>query len=376
MKNIIHFGKYYYPDTGGIESVTHSLARGAVVNGYSVTVICFGNIHKIFEEIVNQVRILRAPASMKISSQPIGLKYIYFCLRESRRANLVHLHVPNMLGCLCVLFIPRKTRLLVHWHSDVIGKGFLSKLLRPLEFFILERADIIIATSKIYANASKTLFRFREKVTVVPIGVPDIEPISDNACVSILAPALEKIIAGRRIILAVGRLVTYKGFSVLIEATKHINSDAVVIIVGDGPLREELQNTVDFSEVADRVHLTGRLSEDALRYLFSKSTLYCMSSTYRAEAFGVVLLEAMAHGLPIVATNIPGSGVSWVNQHCITGLNVPIGDAKALANACNDILSSVEMRLEFSRNARSRYLAEFTEAASINRIMKVYRELI
>ena len=101
-----------------------------------------------------------------------------------------------------------------------------------------------------------------------------------------------------------------------------------------------------------------------------------MSSTYRAEAFGVVLLEAMANGLPIVATNIPGSGVPWVNQHCITGLIVPIGDAKALANACNDILSSEEMRLEFSRNARSRYLAKFTEAASINRTMKVYSELI
>lgn len=68
----------------------------------------------------------------------------------------------------------------------------MSKLLRPLEFFILKRADIIVATSKIYANASKTLFEFREKVTVVPIGAPDIEPIFDNACVSITAPALER----------------------------------------------------------------------------------------------------------------------------------------------------------------------------------------
>lgn len=376
MIKIFHFGKYYYPDTGGIESVTHSLSRGAVANGYAATVICFGKVPNISEEIVDQVRILRSPIASTIASQPLGLKYIYLCLRESRKANLVHLHVPNMLGCLCALFIARKTRLLVHWHSDVIEKGFLGKLLRPLEFLILKRADTIVATSKIYADASETLSKFREKVTVVPIGVPDIESISDKACVSTFPPALEKIIAGRRIILAVGRLVPYKGFSVLIEAAKHINSDAIVIIVGDGPLREELQNTVISSGVADGVHLTGRLSEDALRYLFSKTTLYCMSSTYRAEAFGVVLLEAMAYGLPIVATNIPGSGVPWVNQHGISGLNVPVGDAKALACACNDILSSVEMRLEFSRNARSRYLAEFTEATSINRMMKVYGELI
>jgi glycosyltransferase involved in cell wall biosynthesis len=372
MIKISHFGKYYFPHAGGIESVTRSLTRGAVVNGYAVTVICFGNTQKISEEIVDQVRILRSPIALTIASQPLGLKFMYLCLKESRQANLVHLHAPNMLGCLCALFIPRKTRLLVHWHSDVIGKGLLGKLLRPLEFLILKRADTIVATSKIYADASETLSKFREKVTVVPIGVPDIKPISHNVIVSTILLKLVKIIAERRIILAVGRLVPYKGFDVLIEAAKYIKSDTVIVIVGDGPFRVDLQNTVNTSGVADNVHLTGRLSEECLRYLFSKASLYCMSSTYRAEAFGVVLLEAMAFGLPIVATDIPGSGVPWVNKHGTSGLNVPAGDPKALAEACNEILGSVKLCNKLASGARQRFLNEFTEDVFVQRMMAVY----
>jgi glycosyltransferase involved in cell wall biosynthesis len=372
MIKIAHFGKYYFPDAGGIESVSLSIARGAVVNGYAVTVICFGNTQKISEEIVDQVRILRSPIALTIASQPLGLRYMYLCLRESRQANLVHLHAPNMLGCLCALFIARKTRLLVHWHSDVIGKGLLGKLLRPLEFLILKRADTIVATSKIYADASEILSKFREKVSVVPIGVPDVKPISDNVSLSTILSALVKIIAGRRIILAVGRLVPYKGFDVLIEAAKYINSDAVVIIVGDGQFRVDLQNSINSSGVAEGVHLTGRLSEECLRYLFSKASLYCMSSTNRAEAFGVVLLEAMAYGLPIVATDIPGSGVPWVNKHGTSGLNVPAGDPQALAEACNQILGSMKLCNKLACGARQRFMDEFTEDVFVKRMMDVY----
>ncbi|NBO22562.1 glycosyltransferase, partial [bacterium] len=79
------------------------------------------------------------------------------------------------------------------------------------------------------------------------------------------------------------------------------------------------------------------------------------------EAFGVVLLEAMSYGLPIVATNIPGSGVPWVNQHGISGFNVPLGNSVALADACNQILASDELRSRLSQGARQRFFSEFIE---------------
>ena len=122
--------------------------------------------------------------------------------------------------------------------------------------------------------------------------------------------------------------------------------------------------------------LAGRLSDAALHALFQRATLCCLPSTYRAEAFGVVLLEAMTYGLPIVASDIPGSGVPWVNQHGVSGLNVPVGDPVGLAQACNKLLSSPELRGRLSDGARQRFTSEFTEAVSIKRMMHVYDQTL
>ena len=372
MANIVHFGKYYFPDVGGIESVTVSLARGAVLAGHSVSVVCFKKTQANIKEIIDGVRVTRAPAKL-IASQPLGFKYFFLCIFASKEADVIHLHVPNMLGALCTLFIPAKVRLLVHWHSDVLNKGLLGQLFRPLEFALLRRANSVVVTSQVYADASKTLARFREKITVVPIGVPDAKYEGDD---SQLPPDLEAEIDSRKIVLAVGRLVPYKGFNVLIQAAQQLAKDSVVVIVGGGPLYQELQQSIESVGVKDRVLLAGRLSNAALHALFERATLYCLPSTSRAEAFGVVLLEAMANGLPIVASDIPGSGVPWVNQHGLSGMNVPVKDAKALADACNQILTSGVLQRKFSQGARQRFLTEFTEEASITRMLFAYDRLL
>lgn len=373
MANIVHFGKYYFPDAGGIESVTISLARGAAMAGHAVSVVCFEKTPADSEAVIDGVQVIRAPIAKLLASQPLGFKYFLQCFSAAKNADVVHLHVPNMLGALCALFIPAKTRMLVHWHSDVINKGFLGKLLRPLESALLRRADSIVATSQVYADASETLAPYRSKITVVPIGVPDAKHDGDG---SQLRPALEAQVSGKKVVLAVGRLVPYKGFNVLIEAAQHLPEDSVVVIVGGGPLQQELRQAVEDGGVKDRVVLAGRLSDAALHALFDRATLYCLPSTYRAEAFGVVLLEAMAYSLPIVASDIPGSGVPWVNQHGVSGLNVPVGDPKALADACNQILASEDLRSRLSQGARERYLAEFTEDVSVKRMMMTYQCLL
>jgi glycosyltransferase involved in cell wall biosynthesis len=183
------------------------------------------------------------------------------------------------------------------------------------------------------------------------------------------------MITGKKLVLAVCRLVPYKGFDVLVEATRNLRDDAVVVIVGDGPLRQSLQAAIDEGGLSQRVCLAGRLSDAALHALFARASVYCLPSVHRAEAFGVVLLEAMSYGLPIVATNIPGSGVPWVNQHGVTGLNVPVGDPKALAQACNGILDSDQEHARLAEEARCRFLAEFTEDRSVSRMLATYRQL-
>jgi glycosyltransferase involved in cell wall biosynthesis len=373
MLRIVHFGKYYLPETGGIESVTASLARGAAHAGHRVTVVCFRRGSASDDEVIDGVRVVRAPITRLIASQPLGTRYLRLCLREARDADVIHLHVPNMLGALCCLMVGRRPRLLVHWHSDVIDKGWLGQAFKPLETALLRRADCIVATSSVYAEASPTLQRFRQKITVVPIGVPHPrQPESRDAGFCQTPAELQAMIAGKRLILAVGRLVAYKGFDVLVEAAKDLREDAIVVIVGDGPMRQSLQAKIDAGGLSQQVHLAGRLSDEALHALFSLASVYCLPSLHRAEAFGVVLLEAMSYGLPIVATNIPGSGVPWVNQHGVTGLNVPVGNPKALAQACNRILNSDQEHARLSEGAHRRFAAEFTEEKSIEKTLTTY----
>jgi glycosyltransferase involved in cell wall biosynthesis len=372
MVNVVHFGKFYFPNTGGIESVTLSLSNGAVRAGYDVSVVCFGKGLFNEEDVIHNVRVIRKSFAMVVASQPIGLKYFISCILNARNAHIVHLHVPNMLGALCALLIRPQKKLLVHWHSDVIKKGFLGKILRPLEYMLLRRADIIVATSQVYADASKTLSHFKSKISIVPIGVAEKKLLGDGVA---LPSTLEKQINGRKVILSVGRLVSYKGFDVLIRAAQHFDKDSVIVIVGSGPLEAELQKSIEMGNVGDKVILAGALENSALNALFRRATIYCLPSTHRAEAFGVVLLEALAHGLPIVASDIAGSGVPWVNQHEISGLNVAVLDSIALAEACNKILRSVELRSKLSKGARERFLAEFTEEVFVNRMLAVYERL-
>ena len=210
-------------------------------------------------------------------------------------------------------------------------------------------------------------------MTVVSIGVPHAKHEGSG---SQLPQQVKKKVFGKKIILAVGRLVPYKGFEVLVLSAKNLSNDSIVVIVGQGSLMHDLQKLADSTGVSDRVVITGHLSDAVVHTLLAQAVLYCLPSTSRAEAFGVALLEAMAYGLPIVATDIPGSGVPWVNQQGISGINVPVGDPKALAEACNQILSSTQLHNKLSSGARQRFLATFTEELFIKRMMDLYDRLI
>jgi glycosyltransferase involved in cell wall biosynthesis len=370
---IVHFGKYYPPETGGIESVTASLARGSLARGHDVSVVCFHRLRGLAPRADDcGVRLLRHSALRAIKSQPLSFRYVLSCWQQAREAEIVHIHCPNLLGSLCVLLLGRRPKIVVHWHSDVLNKGLLGWLVRPLERAMLARAHRVVGTSEAYLRGSPMLAEHLGRSTVVPIGVP--EPASDMP--SSLPSALASQIAGRRVVLAVGRLVPYKGFDVLVAAAARLSPDAVVVIAGGGPQQDALAVEIARLGLHERVILAGRVDDAALNALFAQASMLCMSSTYRAEAFGVVLLEAMSRGLPVVAADIPGSGVGWVNQHDVSGLNVPVNDPVALAQACQSILDSDQLRARLAKGARQRYLDEFTEAQSVERMLQVYKSLL
>jgi glycosyltransferase involved in cell wall biosynthesis len=124
-----------------------------------------------------------------------------------------------------------------------------------------------------------------------------------------------------------------------------------------------------------KVYFAGWQPDDVLDALYRISSLFCLPSISRAEAFGLVIIQAMSRGLPVVASDILGSGVPWVNMHDVSGLNFTVGNEFQLALSCNRILGSNELRKRYSIGARNRYLTTFTEDRFVNEIVKIYNHL-
>ena len=372
---ILHLGKYFHPDPGGIESVVKDVVLGTVNAGCDVTVLCLGRVGRLSEESYRAAKILRAPIWKIVASQPLGWQYFREFLRRARDFDIVQVHVPNMLAALALVVAQVPGKVIVHWHADVVNHGWLGKLIRPLERLMLRRADAIVTTSQAYAESSLLLRQFKDKVHIVPIGIAD--PRDDDVGRgAIQADVLEQILDGSPVILAVGRLVPYKGFDVLINAARELPRDCRIVIVGGGERRADLESRIRENQVANRVFLAGRLDDDTLKALFQRAAIFCLPSVSRAEAFGVVLLEAMARGLPLVATNIAGSGVPWVNLHGVTGLNVPVDDAPALAAALLQLLADPGLRAQMGHEARHRFEREFTAELTTRRFVNLYDALM
>jgi glycosyltransferase involved in cell wall biosynthesis len=371
---VLHLGKYFHPDPGGIESVIKDVVQGTVRAGCDVSVLCMGRVDQVREEHYCGTTVLRTPIWKIVASQPLGWRYFQQFRRRAREFDIVQVHVPNMLAALALMMARVPGKVVVHWHADVVNHGLLGKLMMPLERLMLRRADALVATSQAYADTSPLLREFHNKVHIVPIGIAD--PLVEDEADAALAQVPTGLIPdGAPVILAVGRLVPYKGFEVLIDAARALPGDCRVVIVGGGERHDELEKRIRERDVADRVILAGRLDDDALQALFRRAAIYCLPSVSRAEAFGVVLLEAMARGVPVVATEIAGSGVPWVNQHGVTGLNVPVGDATALAAALVQLLSDQDLRARMGREARRRYEAEFTSDLATGLFMTLYNSL-
>lgn len=362
---VVHVGKYFYPDKGGIETVTRDLALAAVVQGFDVEVVCFGAEQAEQAEqaeMSDGVSVRRFRPFLRFMSQPLSFRYIFRALISAFNSDIIHIHLPNLLGLIVAIFSLRG-KIVLHWHSDIINKGFLRFFVAPVEYLSLIRASVIIATSENYATESPALRRFSSKVRVLPIGIEI---------------GKEPFIDGREShqILAVGRLVSYKGFDVLIRSMPLLDQKISLVVVGQGPEKDRLVQLAEVLGVQSRVDFRGRVSDEHLESLYNKSTVFCLPSVNKAEAFGVVLLEAMKHGLPIVSSRVAGSGMSWVNADGISGIQCEPNDPVCLANALDRIINDRFVRLELSKGARHRVKSLFDQTIIDAECISLYRSVL
>ena len=370
---VLQISKFYPPALGGIETVAWELTEGLNRAGVHTNVLCANQARRSsLEQTAAGYTVQRAGSWgqwLSTSMAPAMLAHLW---RMAALADLVHLHMPNPMAAAALWALRPRVPLVVHWHSDVIRQRRALKVYEPLQRWVLQRADAIIATSPPYAEGSTPLQPWRAKVAVIPIGISDNRgPVRSEK-----AAELHQRFRGRRIVFALGRMTYYKGFDILINAAAALPDDCAVLIGGEGELLEHYQSMVARLGLAWKVHLLGHINDNDLASHFEACDIFCMSSIVRAEAYGVAMLEAMMMGKPIVATDLAGSGVPWVNEHGKTGLNVPAGDSQALSAALRQLLVDEPLRARLGEAARARYMQDFTAERMTQQTLDLYRRLL
>ena len=297
-------------------------------------------------------------------------------LIASERPDLLHLHVPN-LSAFWALLSPRARRLpwVVHWHADVPLSEhkwqlrLLYRFYRPFEQWLLRRARLVIVTSPPYLDSSPALAPWLEKCRVIPLGI---RPLQERHASGDSAAGND---TARLKMLAVGRLSYYKGFDLLLRAVA-ATPGVTLDLLGDGEERSRLAALVRALRAESRITLHGQVTDEERLSRLAACDCLCLPSIERSEAFGLVLLEAMAAGKACVATAVPGSGMAWVVEHEKTGLVVPPGDPEALAGALRFLAEDPEERRAMGAAGRTRFQAHFHIDRSADQVLAAYRELL
>lgn len=315
--------------------------------------------------LMDGVNVTRVARVATIASMPVcpGLIDAIRC----SPAELVHIHMPNPGAALAFLASRHRGSVIITHHADTIGRQFLRRFSDPFVRALMRRARRIIVTSNRYLNSSPELIPFRDKCRVVPLGIS----IQDAVCADSEAISRIRQQFGEQLIVAIGRLVPYKGFDILIRAMKHV--DARLLLIGTGPQFESLARIVISENLETKVAMLGRI-EDPRTYLAAAS-IFVLPSVSRAEAFGIVQLEAMAAGLPVINTDI-NSGVPEVCVDGKTGITVPPSDMAALSEAMRLLLRHEELRAEFGEAAKARVSAEYTADLMAARTLSIYAEVL
>lgn len=370
---VLQVSKFFPPVVGGIEAVAFEIAEGLARRGVHGDVLCAHTARRTVREQAaagyTVTRAARHGSLLSTSLAPALIGRFKACCHDY---DLVHVHMPDPLAALALWRARPRSRIVLHWHSDVVRQRISRRLYAPLERWLLQRADAIVATSTPYLEASTTLRPYRAKVEVLPIGISDPAAEIDADEVT----RLQDRLGGRRLVLSVGRMTHYKGFDRLIEAAARLPADVQVVVAGAGALLARHRAEVRRRGLADRIVFAGALDARALRAHLAVAEVFCLASTSRAEAYGVALVEAMAMGRPVVATDLAGSGVPWVNRDGVTGLNVPPGDAGALAAALTRLLDDAALAQRLGAAGRQRYLDELSAATMVDRLLGLYRRLL
>jgi rhamnosyl/mannosyltransferase len=347
-----------------METHLQNLVTG-LASEYSVNVIVANDYAFRQTETADGALLRRVPSFGTVASMSLTPTLPWELARC--RPDLVHVHTPHPAAAFSLSVAGWRGPLVVTHHADILGRRLLHGTVRPFIRNLMSKADRIIVTSRRYLETSVELRDYRDKCVVIPLGVAS---AAFGPCEPQEAGEIRTRF-GDRLILGVGRLVPYKGFEYAIRAMSRV--DGTLVIVGVGPLEKQLRVLIAALGLTSKVHLLGKVRD--LRSYYRAAKVFVLPSISRAEAFGIVQLEAMAAGLPVVNTDID-SGVPEVSVNGETGLTVPPADADALASALQLLLNSEDQRVKMGDAARTRAEIEYSVEKMVSRTARVYEGVL
>ncbi len=361
---VLQLGKYYPPYRGGMESHLEGLSN-ELDQFIDLEVMVANTTRRTVTDVVEGVKVTRVGKAFDLQSAPICPDLV----RKIRtaKADIVHLHWPNPSAVMAYLVSGHPGKLVFTYHSDVVRQRTLAAAFTPILRCALNRAKAIIVSSPNYIDGSYVLPEFRSRCRIIPFGVS-----ADYFSQLDLAAVREiREMYGSRIVLGVGRMVYYKGFEHLVQAMTQV--EAHLLLIGTGPLREYLSRLSWDLGVGDRITFLNEFAD--LRPYYHAADVFALPSVMRSEAFGIVQLEAMACGKPVVNTQL-NSGVPFVSQHDVSGLTVPPGDPQALGSSINWLLAQPELRERLGQGGRRRVLDHFTVEKMVQSTLELYHEVM
>lgn len=379
---ILQLGKFY-PIFGGVEKVMWDLTRGLSQKGVRCDMLCcglrkevrqrdpdsfFGKKHVITFNENGKCTVV--PAIAKVAATMISPRLFFEFRRVMKDYDIIHVHHPDPMAALVLRLSGYKGKVVLHWHSDILKQKFLLKLFNPVLRWLIHRADVIVGTTPVYVQNSPFLQDVQDKVTYIPIGINPVKKDEDGAA------RIRQRYKGKKLIYSLGRLVGYKGYEYLIDAARYLPDDYHILIGGDGPDREALMMKIMENGLVAKVSLLGYIDSSDFAAYYTACDMFALSSIYKTEAFAIVQIEAMSCGKPVVATQIEGSGVSWVNRDGYSGVNVPPCNAKALADAILEVTADPGEYKSYCDRALERYNELFTYQVMLDSCIKLYGSLL
>lgn len=366
---VLQISKLYYPWIGGVEKVVQDIAEGLKDKVHMEVLVCKSK-GKGERKHINGVKVTKSSSLGICFGMPISITFPFLYAIKSRKADILHFHLNFPLAKILHLVMgPRRQKVVVTYHGDIVRQkkffGFFYKLITHM---FLKRANVILPTSSKLIESSPYLRPYKAKCKVVPLSIDLKKFCGPPKKVFDLG-----IAPNDKVVLFVGRLCPYKGVEYLIQAMRDV--EAKLLIVGEGPLREKLEKKAKFLRVDKKIKFLGKISTEKLKYCYDACDVFVLPSIENSEAFGIVQLEAMAYGKPVVNTNLP-TGVPEVSKDGETGITVAPKDSKGLAQAINRILNNKELAAKFSENAIKKVKEKFTRENMLESIYCVYTSLI